>query len=127
MFYLSSRALITRAIWTRYPFALAVFMDCPACTGFWFGLLCAMTIGWFRDLSFLGLPGGWIGTPIIVGVCMIVATPITAGLMQRALEAVGIAAWEPPPSIVSGESAQANSSDFDAVIGSTITKEETDV
>lgn len=87
MFYLGSRALITRPLWSRYPSPVAHFMDCPACTGFWWGLVCALVFGY--DVGpFLGDD---ITTPLIVALCTLWSTPITAGAMQWGLYNVGSA------------------------------------
>lgn len=92
LFYLGSRALITSMLWTRYSPRFAVFMDCPACAGTWYGMLLAALGGYGLDLPFLGLPGARIATVLIAGLVSMTTTPLAAGLMQRALEAVGHAA-----------------------------------
>lgn len=77
LYYLGAHALITRAIWSHYPPRLDKFMSCAACSGFWYGVAVAM-LGWWRNWPFLGLPGrDWL-TPIIVGLCALVWTPILA-------------------------------------------------
>lgn len=96
LYYLGSRALITRWLWSRYPTPLATFMDCSACTGFWYGTLLAATVGYYARLSYLGLD---LREPItwpIVGLCSIATTPIAAGLMQRGLDWLGVIAPEQP-------------------------------
>lgn len=87
MFYLGSRAVITSFLWSRYPRRFASFMDCAACTGFWWGVSFAC---YFR-FDVLGLDGRAETTPIFVGLCSIVLTPIAAGLMQRGLDSLGSA------------------------------------
>lgn len=89
LFYLGSRALITRSLWSRYPAGFASFMDCSACTGFWYGFLAALTLGRYQNLSVFELSGGAWLTPPIVGLCTLVLTPIVAGLMQRGLDSLG--------------------------------------
>lgn len=91
LFYLGSRATITRALWSRYPPRFAAFMDCPACTGFWWGLVLALTIGWATRVDALGLDPRDLLTPIMVGLCSITWTPIVAGIMQRGFDALGSA------------------------------------
>jgi hypothetical protein len=94
LFYLGSRALITRRLWSLYPPRLAAFMDCSACTGFWWGLVIAVTVGRSYDLAYIGLSGlSWL-TPVVVGLCSIVLTPIAAGLMQAGLDKLGTIAPE---------------------------------
>ena len=91
LFYLGSRAVITAPIWNRYPPRVATFMDCPACVGFWWGLLIALTLGRSARADFLGLdPLAW-PTAIIAGLCAIVWTPIVAGFMQRGFDSLGSA------------------------------------
>lgn len=91
LFYLGSRAVITMPLWRRYPPALARFMDCPACTGFWYGLLVSLTLGGYFDLNYLGLHGRSFVTPLVVALCSITTTPIAAALLQRSLETAGSA------------------------------------
>lgn len=90
-FYLGSRAVITRALWSRYPRRLAAFMDCAACSGFWYGLGFALLL---RDK--LSQPfGAGIPSSILVGLCSIITTPIVAGLMQAGFERLGSAVEDP--------------------------------
>jgi hypothetical protein len=86
LFYLGSRALITRALWSRYPPRLAAFMDCSACTGFWWGLILAIAFG--RTETAWALPHGYF-MPVVVGASMIALTPIVAGFMQYGLDRLG--------------------------------------
>jgi hypothetical protein len=108
LFYLGSRARITQALWSLYPPRFAIFMDCAACTGFWWGLILSMlciprelmfdTLYIPRDTSYMT-----VTTPILYGFVMMVLTPIVAAIMQRALVELGSAVsaeWEatqPPP------------------------------
>ncbi len=92
-YYLGSRALITRWLWKRYPPGLARFMDCAACSGFWYGANVAFALTWLDD-------GDWvrhIGTAILAGLVTVVTTPIVAAVMQRAIEELGSAVDAPPP------------------------------
>lgn len=92
LYYLGSRAMITRALWSHYPAPIARFMDCPACSGFWYGAWCTYVLSYYDPhLSYLGLEVGSPFTWIAVGLCSIVATPIVAGLMQRSLDVLGTA------------------------------------
>ena len=86
-FYLGSRAVITRFLWSRYPGWLASFMDCAACSGFWYGLVFANIYGHWYPLPF-DLPYKW---SFLVGLCSLVWTPIGAAVMQRSLDIVGSA------------------------------------
>lgn len=89
LFYLGSRAVITRWLWSRYPPKLASFMDCAACTGFWYGLILALTIGRWEHISYLGHYDGW--TPLLIALSAIVWTPIGAGIMQWGFDHLGSA------------------------------------
>lgn len=86
LWYLGSRAVITRALWSRYPTRFASFMDCPACVGFWWGLILALVAGVHPE----HLPRTELH-PILVGLVMIVLVAIFAGIMQRALWEAGSA------------------------------------
>jgi len=90
MFYLGSRAVVTSFLWSRYPKKLARFMDCAACTGFWWGLFWSVVV----PFDILGLAAGWM-TSGVIGLCMLVLTPIAAGLMQVALDHLGSVQVEP--------------------------------
>lgn len=99
MFYLGSRALITRAIWSRYPQRVAQFMDCAACTGFWWGTIWALIIGRYFELDAGPLPALHPATPALVGLCMVVLTPLSAAAMQWGLDYLGHVdqhlSWQP--------------------------------
>ena len=85
MYYLGSRALLTEAIWSRYPKWLDALTLCAACSGFWYGMIVAFGLGWYLDVPFLMLPGRLWCTPIVVGLFSIVTTPILAERHIRAL------------------------------------------
>jgi hypothetical protein len=97
MFYLGSRAVVTRWLWSRYPSKLAHFMDCAACSGAWYGLI----IGYVAQLLHNGAgqtlqPPGLLSlsepySPIVVALCSMVWTPIVAGFMQAGFERLGSA------------------------------------
>lgn len=90
LYYLGSRAELTRPLWSRYPARFASFMDCSACSGFWYGAGLATTVGYWNRFTYLGLdlhdPWSWP----LVGLASIVTTPIVAGLMQRGIDALGV-------------------------------------
>lgn len=81
-YYLGSRAVITRWLWSRYPARFARFMDCAACSGFWYGAAVAA-----------GLKIPWENL-FIAGLVTLVTTPIGAAIMQHALELLGTAVPE---------------------------------
>lgn len=95
MFYLGSRALITKPIWSRYPASIASFMDCAACTGFWWGTAWALTIGRHFEIDVGPLPAMHQGTPLLVGLCTCALAPLAAAFMQWGLDYLGSAT--PPP------------------------------
>jgi hypothetical protein len=95
LFYLGSRALITRALWEAYPPWLTKLMDCPACVGFWWGMIMHL-VSRRLDLDVGPLPIEHPASPVLVGLCMLVLTPIVAGFMQHGLDLVGTVAPEPP-------------------------------
>jgi len=86
-FYLGSRAVVTRWLWQRYPRKFAQFMDCAACTGFWYGAIAAWILG---DRIAFGIPGSFFNS-VLVGLCSIVWTPILGGAMQRGFDSLGSA------------------------------------
>ncbi len=91
LFYLGSRAKITTPLWSIYPRWLAELADCAACSGTWYGLILALTVGRYGDLDFFGLPGDFWLTPIIVAMCTMVLTPMVAGVMQTSMMLLGSA------------------------------------
>jgi len=87
-YYLGARAEITRFVWSRYPRRFDAFMSCAACSGFWYGLGAGL-LGYTLRLPFLGIPGNYPETPVLVAFCSIVWTPILSWLHLAALEALG--------------------------------------
>lgn len=98
LFYLGSRATITSWLWSRYPRWLASFMDCAACSGFWYGLILALTVGRWEHISYFGHYDGV--TPLLVALGAMVWTPIVGGLMQWGFEHLGSAVDPSPPTPV---------------------------
>jgi hypothetical protein len=90
-YYLGSRALITQPLWSRYSSRVATFMDCPACAGFWYGLVLAIAFGWLKDIAPLGLDPHAIETPVIVGLSSLFWTPVGAAVLHKAIEVNGSA------------------------------------
>jgi hypothetical protein len=91
LWYLLSRAMITKSLWSRYPAWLDYYTSCAACSGFLYGGAVALVIGWTQDLPFLGLPGRFWPTPIVVGLGSLVWTPILGEIHIRALLQLGVA------------------------------------
>lgn len=90
LYYLGSRAKLTRFLWSKYPRWLDNFMLCAACSGAWYALGLAL-IGAWRKWDFLGLPGNDPVTVIAVVLGGIVWTPIVAALHLWALDRVSVA------------------------------------
>jgi len=86
LYYLGSKAQITRAIWSRYPDWLDNFMLCSACFGTWAGFALGAAFGLWQHLPLLGLPGGHPATVVAAGLCTMVWTPVFADRMAGALE-----------------------------------------
>lgn len=82
LYYLFSWALVTRWLWSRYPAWLATVANCPSCSGFWYGAAVALVGQHLLGLRFLELDA--TPTPLVVGLCSIVWTPILARVMLEA-------------------------------------------
>lgn len=94
LFYLGSRAVVTAPLWSRYPSKLAMFMDCAACSGTWYGAIAGYLGGYHLGLPFLGLEGDSPATVAAVSLCSMAFTPIAAGLVQAAFDKLGHAVQE---------------------------------
>lgn len=89
-YYLGSRAQITAPLWSNYPPTFARFMDCPACSGFWYGVL---TGGVFLALGYplpFDLPRILL-SPFLIGWISMVLTPVGAAVFQHAINVNGSA------------------------------------
>lgn len=80
LYYIGAWAEISKPLWSRYPKAIASFMACPVCVGFWYGAL-AGTGGWFLGLTFLGLEG-WPQIPA-AALGGLVWTPFSSSALVR--------------------------------------------
>jgi hypothetical protein len=99
LYYLGSRAKITSWLWSKYPPALASFMDCAACTGFWYGFLVECVYGGAEPMFApyaLTEPFRVGLSAITVGLCSLVLTPIVANVMQNSLFMLGTPLPETP-------------------------------
>ena len=88
LFYLGSRAEVTRWLWSRYPRPLARLLDCSSCSGFWYGLgatAAAEALG-ERTLP-VAAPAIWVIGPFLG----MVGTPMLAYLHQEAMMRLGSA------------------------------------
>jgi hypothetical protein len=97
LYYLGSRAAITAPLWSRYPKAIASFMDCAACAGTWYGFGITVTGGTIYNLDFAGLDGADPVTWIVGGLCATITTPLVAALHLKALEFLGSAVSDDEP------------------------------
>lgn len=95
LYYLFGRAQITQWLWSRYPPFLDSLARCPACSGWWLGLLVGVVAA-AADQRFLGLPwdrvplvGVWSSVPAI-GLCSMVWTAVGFAYMQHALTSTAI-------------------------------------
>jgi hypothetical protein len=87
LYYLGAQALITSFLWGRYPPRLDKFMSCSACSGTWYGFLCG-ALGWWRNWSFVGLPGrDWL-TILVIGLCSMIWTPLLANQHLNAMRQI---------------------------------------
>ena len=89
LFYLGSRAQVTRWLWSRYPRPIAYIADCAACSGFWYGVCVALA----AHAAGVGtLPVPWGPAAIVVGACAgMIGTPMLAYLHQEAMFRLGSA------------------------------------
>lgn len=91
VYYLLAKAMITQWLWSKYPAWLDYYTSCAACSGFLYGGVVALTLGWPLDLPFLGLDGrSWL-TPWVVGMGSMVWTPIIASMQIQGLLNLGVA------------------------------------
>lgn len=89
MYYLGSRAKITEWLWSKYSDELTKFMDCSACTGFWWGFLISGTVGRVFEVDIGWAPWWHPVTPMVVGLSCVVLVPMVASLMQMGLDRLG--------------------------------------
>lgn len=83
LYHLGARAKLTEPIWSLWSgTGFDRFMNCAACSGFWYGLLVAL-LGHILGWTFLGAHAWW--TIPTVAVCAIVTTPLLAAAHERAL------------------------------------------
>lgn len=87
LFHFGSRARVTSFIWSRYPLALARFMDCAMCSGAWYGIaiaIVALSLGY----DYPGLEDQHALVACFFGSA--VWTPIVAGLVQHMMGLMGM-------------------------------------
>lgn len=89
-YYLLSRALITKFLWSRYPKKLDAFMSCASCLGFWLGLAIGIVFSRLAGWSFLGIPPENPLNPLMVAIFSIWWTPVAAYIQIYALSAVDL-------------------------------------
>lgn len=64
LYYLGAYAAITQWLWSRYPAPVRALADCPACSGFWYGLGLAFLARW-RGWDFLGFEVDLAVVPLV--------------------------------------------------------------
>ena len=91
LFYVGSRAEVSRGLWSRYPRWLARWADCAACSGFWYGLA-ATAAAWAANAQILPVsgPAAWVVGPV----AGMIGTPMLAYLHQEAIIRLGSAVAE---------------------------------
>lgn len=88
--YLGSRAIITRWLWSIYPTAFARFMDCAACVGFWWGaVIMAFSLWWGSNIPCFA--SGNPAQVLVAGWISMITTPLVASLHDLALTQLGSA------------------------------------
>lgn len=75
-----ARSSIMRWFWSRATGGLAELLECPACSGFWIGLLLDVTY-----ISPLGPPTTWTD-PLLSGALGIFFTPLAEAVLLWGLE-----------------------------------------
>ena len=96
LYYLGFWAKITESIWSRYPVRVDAFMRCAACSGFWYGVIVACSMGAVTRWNYLGLPWNHPAALIVSGVVAMMSTPLLAVVHLRALTLLGDASGPPP-------------------------------
>lgn len=94
LYYLGSRAQITRVLWSRYPPWLDRLALCAACSGWWYGLAIGCW-GYWRQVPFGPLPGDRVDTVIGIGLASAAWTAILAAIHVRALTELGAEGEDP--------------------------------
>jgi hypothetical protein len=89
-YYLLAKAMITRWLWSKYPAWLDYYTSCAACSGFLYGVVVALVLGWPLKLTFLGLDGRAWFAPVLVGLGSMVWTPIIANMQIHSLINLGV-------------------------------------
>ncbi len=82
LYYLGARALVTKWLWSRYPKKLDDFMNCAACSGFWYGVTVGL-VGHAAGVPFLGSTA-W-SVVVVIGLASVIWTPVVANLHDRAI------------------------------------------
>ena len=88
MFYLGSRAVITKWLWSRYPYWIDYYLSCAACCGALYGAIVSYIGEKYLHLTFLEMTG--VKAHIIVAIGAMVWTPIVAYHHNAALGYLGL-------------------------------------
>jgi hypothetical protein len=87
LFFIGSRAEITRGMWSRYPLAFARFMDCSMCSGAWYGLGVAV-LAQLLGYHYPGLDDRH--APFVCFLASAAWTPVLAAIVTYGIEFVGV-------------------------------------
>ncbi len=110
LFYALGFAKITDPMRSRMPIPVQRWLWCPYCAGFWYGVVLGATLGRYQEISFLGLPALWWGTPVVVGsVTMVLNAVVTATHLRHFDWTVGYLSREDDPAGVHEQVAAAQS------------------
>jgi hypothetical protein len=82
LFYLGARAKLTAPITRHLPGELNEVLACPACSGAWYGMACAV-FGFFTRTPFLGASAWW--TLPVIALASMIWTPMLAALQEASI------------------------------------------
>jgi len=75
LYYLGAYAAVTQRLWSRYPPYVRELADCPACSGFWYGLALA-GIGAWKHWTFFGIGLRDLVVILLCGAYVAVLVPV---------------------------------------------------
>lgn len=88
--WLLARSKITQPLWSRATGYLDALLRCPACSGFWLGLITGL---WLHPIEGLSRAGGVLAA----GLLALFLTPVFEAVLLWGLERSAVNASEPPP------------------------------
>lgn len=100
--WLLARSLVARPLWSRLRGRAAALAECPACSGFWLGLVLGAGLGVLPAV--VAMPWPWLGAAVSVlcsGVLAAWLTPVLQGVLLWGLAATAMGhEQEPAPGAV---------------------------